>query len=172
MTSREPLAVFIFVSLNKTTLDPEVLQQTRTRALVIGEADISLLYPNLGFGHSRGEGERRHWLLLRSILPHSCHKSPPHGTAAVEPGGRAAGAGGSWERAPNSPGRAWPPSTAGRAGRIQQRRAPSSDPTNVTAGSRRVKEQRDGWESERGRPGMWASLRGTSAGRSQTSKHP
>lgn len=64
------------------------------------------------------------------------------------------------------------PSTISRALHIQHKRAPSPNPTKVMAGRRCMMEQSDGWQSNRSQLWMYADLRGTSAVRSQTSKHP
>lgn len=82
--------------------DPEVLQQTHTRASAIQEADVLLLYPNLGFGHRKGEEEMQLQLLSQSILPCSRRKAPTQSTAIVEPGRRVGGSCRPWEQALNS----------------------------------------------------------------------
>lgn len=82
---------------------------------MIQEADISHFYPNLGFRHSRGEGEQQHWLVSRSICPALATKLPCTAQPPWSWAGGVVGTGGPWELAPNSPSMAWPPSAAGRA---------------------------------------------------------
>lgn len=139
---------------------------------MIQEADISHFYPNLGFRHSRGEGEQRHWLVSRSICPALATKLP---RTAQPLWSWAGGVGEHWWAVGTGskfPQHGMAPICRRQSQCIQQGRAPSSDPANITAGRRHVKEQSDGWESERGWMGVGAGLRGTSASKSQTSKHP